>query len=481
VAGLYAHWRLLEAVAFPPGRIATFEAHHTPGGRLRSIVLPESGGLVVDAGAMAFPTAHRHVIGLMGHLGLPTRDHPIGSRRSLLHLRGRARPYRTIRRALTRPFRYAMSRSDQIAGSGGRRLLMKASDRLLPGSSAFTPEAWEEAARTAMHGGMPLRDWPLRAALMQVVTAEEVDFLEQTSGYSIFVRAANAATGLAWAFNDINAGRLVRPVEGTQSLALALSTRIHDRAGIIRCGHRLESATRVADGFRLAIRDGASGEMRTVSARQLVLALPKRAMEQVGGLAGLVGAETLDRVLPWPMCTLSLVYPSAWWARIGIERGRTVSDLPVRQIWQHGASPDGPGFLCSQSDAEDADYWRGLAPPSDRQGFAAIRPEDRIAREMHRQVLEIYGAHVPGTIPAPTGGYFQDWAAPDFGAAFHTWQKGVLPRQAAEAAIQPSAGLPLFICGEAWSRSHGWVEGALDQTEAMLRRHFGLAAPTWLN
>jgi hypothetical protein len=35
------------------------------------------------------------------------------------------------------------------------------------------------------------------------------------------------------------------------------------------------------------------------------------------------------------------------------------------------------------------------------------------------------------------------------------------------------------VCGEAYSRNQGWVEGALETTELMLQEHFDLKRPTW--
>jgi hypothetical protein len=61
------------------------------------------------------------------------------------------------------------------------------------------------------------------------------------------------------------------------------------------------------------------------------------------------------------------------------------------------------------------------------------------------------------------------------------WERGVDPKQMLEAAMKPQPDQSLYLCGEAWSRDHGWVEGALSQTETMLQKHFGLQPPSWLS
>jgi hypothetical protein len=42
------------------------------------------------------------------------------------------------------------------------------------------------------------------------------------------------------------------------------------------------------------------------------------------------------------------------------------------------------------------------------------------------------------------------------------------------AIVNPVAGLPVYICGEAYSHEQGWAEGALQTAELMLTRYFGL-------
>ena len=36
--------------------------------------------------------------------------------------------------------------------------------------------------------------------------------------------------------------------------------------------------------------------------------------------------------------------------------------------------------------------------------------------------------------------------------------------------INPIDGVPLYICGEAYSNWHGWVEGALETADLVLAR-----------
>ena len=49
------------------------------------------------------------------------------------------------------------------------------------------------------------------------------------------------------------------------------------------------------------------------------------------------------------------------------------------------------------------------------------------------------------------------------------------------SVMSPIPGRALYICGEAYSPyNQSWVEGAIERTETMLHRHFGLKPPGWL-
>ncbi len=68
-----------------------------------------------------------------------------------------------------------------------------------------------------------------------------------------------------------------------------------------------------------------------------------------------------------------------------------------------------------------------------------------------------------------------------YGGAVHHWQVGIDSDAAMAGMVRPLPDLELFVCGEAWSRRQGWVEGALETAEAVLTEHLGLAASAWLS
>ena len=66
--------------------------------------------------------------------------------------------------------------------------------------------------------------------------------------------------------------------------------------------------------------------------------------------------------------------------------------------------------------------------------------------------------HPGADVPPPLGQAFADWDE----AAWHVWNPGVRSWEVIERIARPVPELPLFVCGESYSWSQGWVEGALE-------------------
>jgi len=80
----------------------------------------------------------------------------------------------------------------------------------------------------------------------------------------------------------------------------------------------------------------------------------------------------------------------------------------------------------------------------------------------------------------PLAACFQDWSADPFGGGWHYYALGHDGVADSAAMLKPLPDRELYVCGEAYSRAQGWVEGALERAETMLQRHFGLHEPKWL-
>ena len=102
-----------------------------------------------------------------------------------------------------------------------------------------------------------------------------------------------------------------------------------------------------------------------------------------------------------------------------------------------------------------------------------------------RQTIEtitelLKSVHALNFLPDPYCMAFADWTADPFGGAYNLWRPGYKSWEVSEAMLSPMEGLPVYVCGEAYSVKQGWVEGAFETTESMLQKNFGLTKPDWL-
>jgi len=250
--------------------------------------------------------------------------------------------------------------------------------------------------------------------------------------------------------------------------------------------------------------------------------------------------DYIQSVIPYPAFKLFLAYDTPWWRQppVSIAAGRSVSDLPIRQTYYFppvaepfgppmSGSPilNGPGLvMASYDDLSAVSYWRSLEDPRD------MRPQQRLRLQSAAESLQAktssaqspYQRHVeemakalaeePGFLPAPAEmirhaqeqlkylhfnqplpdpvpdphgrpgellAAYKDWGHDPFGGGWNFWAPGIDVRGVMQGIRRPFAGEDLFIVGEAYSGSQGWVEGALTTAEHVVRDYFGLQSAAW--
>jgi monoamine oxidase len=211
----------------------------------------------------------------------------------------------------------------------------------------------------------------------------------------------------------------------------------------------------------------------------------------------------LRSVTPRPLFKLFAAYDDAWWLASNVEKGRTVTDLPIRQTY-YWPNPDGsprtkgPALLmASYDDGNSIGFWDAFRP---KRGAGRLTAKERAARayepyvgeetpgettpewdahhaprvmveEIQRQLQAIHGLLY---VPKPYSAAFMDWGDDPWGGGWNSWNIGVKSWEVAKAVQQPVPELPVYIVGEAYSRDQGWVEGALDTSDQVLATHFGV-------
>ncbi len=255
----------------------------------------------------------------------------------------------------------------------------------------------------------------------------------------------------------------------------------------------------------------------------------------------------LAAVRPHRLFKLFLVYEHPWWLGHplpGGDSGRVFTDLPIRQVYYFGpewiskqATPDNIKqarkilvkpkndlalVMASYSDSHYVNFWQPFSNKRKAGGpgsnddvkyyrcrtdiyqdtkklkdgklrekfdkaFEEVKREaatERMVVKVQQQLAELHGVPIE-SIPEPIACIFMDWGAGEFvEGGWHTWEVHEEPWNFAENHLKKLSEEHLYICGEAYSREQGWIEGALKSTElALLKlkaKGFNVPRPQWL-
>jgi monoamine oxidase len=484
IAGLYAAMRLIEKKTVAPSGIALFEASDRTGGRIRSFTFPQIVSPRIDLGAMMFaPRSHRRVARLIRKLEIATEQLSTDSHANPMELRGRHLLLRQVHTFALHPlFPFGVNRRDQAKGP--LKLLRDAANRIVPEIRAIPPAGWEHLHKGEAFKARPLRNWGTYEALSLVLGPEELAFLEARVGVSMYTRAPSLLNALAMIANLFEDGGWYETVPGgMEALVTAMRNQL-DRSGCRpRLGRALEAVElpeRDGDPIRLRFKSP-GGAAQETSAHRVILALPRRAIELIETFPARERfTRLLSSVEPWAYGKAALLYETQWWREKGIGPGYALSDRSIGQVryfaGRAGSTGRGHGVLVATFDGYRVADWRRLASGGEPggQGLTLFHEDHPCTKALHSEIKRLHEPLNLERIPQPIGAVLQDWTADPFAGAMHVWARGVDSHSAAIKMLQPIPDAKLFVCGEAWSHRQGWIEGALETTDALLERHFGL-------
>jgi monoamine oxidase len=510
VSGLYAAWRLLREATKSPVlqalasrrsdgrlRIAVFECSDRFGGRLLSMRLPGVPHLPVELGGMRFLSTHRRVNGLVQHFGLTHRELRVTDpdKKNLYYLRGR-----------------------HFAAADWDRPSFVPPYRLERGERGRSPgELLLEVALRYRTRAEQMRDIGFWNLLLDEYSEEAYRLIKEAGGYDSIVGNWSTAEAVPFLLADFDpAFRYFALNDGFQMLPLKLADHVSRAGGGCYLKHRLHRLDRDGDNVRLTFDCADTSRFRfrnvemprSCTARHVFLAMPRRSLECLHPDSFLFKSEQfqddLTAVLIQPALKIFAAYRRPWWTTArGIREGRSVTDLPMRQCYYWGTEETAPNgdvgnlnsiLMASYNDGSSVEFWAGLArhperykPPAEAFPPGVAIPDAshdrsasaRLVEELQDQLRELHGLggvrdSGASQIAAPYLTVYQDWTQDPFGGGWHFWKIGVDARHVMQRMRQPIPGVALYVCGEAWSRQQGWVEGALETTDSVLNEHFGL-------
>ena len=499
ISGIYTGWRLVTAdlsdTSLPKGadgklNVQLFELSDRLGGRLISLDPPEMDGIKAEFGGMRYLTNQPLVSDLVEQLGLSSRPFPVGDDNNIYYIRGHHLRGREFSNPQKVPYRVRWIERGKTPG----QLIMSAIDTLIPGATELTDEQWQDIKENYKFNGRYLWEHGFWNLLAEVMSSEAFKLVQDAGGYNTTMTNWNAAEALPWYLSDFGPEAEYRTLhDGMESIPLTLARRFMDAGGQVHTGYRLHNFERVENGLLKLTFDN----QPPILTRHLVLAMPRRALELLDDdnrfLLDPVVRELIPTVTAHPMFKLFLCYRYAWWQDAGVNNGRSVTDLPLRQVYYFGSEATGPAaynkelrdslVMASYDDGPNVGFWTGLADkghstthcfPAEAQNEPRWNryacPSAMIQHAQHQLQL----VHDLEYIPEPYAAGFQDWGQDPYGGAWNSWNIHVKPWEVRQKMVQPLEEWPVYIMGEAYSAAQGWIEGALQTAERILKEKFGI-------
>lgn len=525
--GVYSGMRLLVSdrtgnSPLPKGKlkVGLFEESNRIGGRLLSLEPPGVPTTRVEVGGMRYTSEHKHVVGLVGLFGLSPVPFPVREPQNIAYLRNRMLRMQDLTDAAKLPYNLAPDEtSETVLAEGFTAVSAERLLRAMTGKNVDLADVnWLDVARKLEFEGNNLADLPLRYLMQRMISHEAYDFAVDSSGYDSILYTWNGADGFPWNLADFGvAVSYYHLAEGYQEIPLRCAKAFADAGGEMNMEHRVVSfdVTEMSDGSQGVEFVVEQGGTRTVrKARNLVLAMPRRSLELLEPTGKVMTPDNrpvrdlIEAVTPIPLFKLALCYSYAWWETMApvavagpggtpvmkrIEKGESITDLPIRQLYYWDTDPaTGNAVVLIYDDGLALTYWAGLRSDEEKfRGEGGAEPggglpawsdfpaPKRLVEEAHRQIMEMHGVTGRPDIPGPYAAAYHDWGDDPYGGGANFWHVGVRSHEVSRAIVQPVADTPVYICGESYSHAQGWVEGALATAEDMLQHHLGLMPPEW--
>ncbi len=514
VSGVYSGWRLMTK----GGRknVTVFEASNRIGGRLLSVPAPGIGNMVAELGGMRIlPAVQPRVTALIKELNrlpgeqIDTYDFPVDQPQNIAFLRGthlrlsdfgtetQPQPGQPVQPRTPIPYRVGFLERGKTAG----QIVINAIEQICPGVTdpSLTEAQRSELTHQTSFDGKPLMEQGFWQVLVRVMSGEAYQLALDAGGYQSTLTNWNAADAIPWYLSDFGVSSAYQGFrEGFQQVPLRVRDQFVAAGGKVEMGAQLQGFVVVDGGVELRFSTG-DGE-RTVRAKEVVLAMPRRSLELITPGSPLLQdvevARLVKSVTPRPLFKLFTTYSDPWWLPAGVQSGRTTTDLPVRQTYYWPTDMGKPALggpamlMASYDDGVNIGFWDSFRPKrgvgwrataqetpmeyfdnkdeemADPQWKENKAPEDMV-REVQRQLALIHGMQF---VPSARNAAFRDWGDDPFGGGWNSWNIGVDSRRVKMDILQPDAAAPVYICGEAYSDAQGWVEGALQTADLMLEK-----------
>lgn len=510
VSGVYSAWRLLTEGG--KRRVAVFEASDRIGGRLLSVTPPNIRNMVAELGGMRIlPAVQPKIKRLIDELNKDSSTSPrielfpfpVDKDDNISYLRG---VYLRLADFKTNPGKIPYHLSFLEDGKSPGAIVLNAIEQIVPGITDpnLNEKQRRQMAQKAKFAGEPLYKQGFWELLLRVISGEAYQLAVAAGGYESTITNWNAADAIPWYLSDFG----ITPEyfgfkNGFQQVPLTLAEKVEKAGGTIHYEEPLSGFEVDGNGVKLKFRSG-----KSVNAGALILAMPRRSLEIIAPESPLLRLsevkDLITSVTPRPLFKLFATYDYPWWLPAGVREGRTTTDLPLRQTYYWPTNEGKPAMtgramlMASYDDGLNVGFWDGFRDKRGRgwRKEAEHKPRplyfrgesdktdastewdkypapDEMVTEIQRQLTIVHDLQFTPPVLAAA---FKDWGDDPYGGGWNNWNIGVDSADVMRKILRPDPNAPVHICGEAYSNAQGWVEGALETADLMLKEHFGIGS-----
>jgi hypothetical protein len=543
-SGIYTAWRLLlEGPAHSSAlkkwhqergklKIAVFEGSDRIGGRLLSAKAPGLPNILCEIGGMRYVSTQTLVKSLVENkLNLPRHEQAVTEPHNLLYLRGKQLRVSDLSDPDSLPYNLA---PDEIAwlkkevtpANTADNFLGYAVEKLFPDIGNYSGPKLREFLNKQVVNDVPLYKHGFWNLIASQLSHEAYRLAVTTVGYDCLGFNTNAVDAICEYFDFTPDVKYYLLNDGYDAVIWNLQQQFEAAGGEVKTGKWLEGFDEAklpdkSKGVSLQFKN----ENKKRTARAIVLAMPKRSIELLDQKGPVLDPEAaphlrymLGAVIPIPLYKMFIAYDSPWWEKDAVTKGRSLTDLPIRQCYywgvesqqKDGKSDNNNAILMVYNDAESSSFWGGLRsiphgsddynddPKAHKfqrkamlysgngeqndwskrlsQNWQRCEAPKAMVLEMHR---ELQLMHNVTDAPEPFEAAYMDWGDDPYGGAVHFWNSGYRSGDILKKMIQPVNDFPCYVCGEAFSTNQTWVEGALQTAELVLRK-FDIPQPDWI-
>jgi monoamine oxidase len=521
VSGVYSAWMLKKK--YPKLKIEVFEGGDHIGGRLLSVKPPCIDDMVAELGGMRIMNSQVRINALITALNkelpknkqIKTYPFPVDQPQNIAYLRG---VHLRLSELTSNPNKVPYQLNFLEKGSTSGSIITNALEQIIPGitNPSLTEEERIEMSANAVFDGKPLYAQGFWNVLYKVISGEAYQFSLDSGGYNTTLLNWNAADAIPWFLSDFGNGTAYFGFTGGfQQVPIYLGELFEKLGGKIHLNTKLEAFDWKKNEFEIDLSS------EKIFAGKLILAMPRRSLDllaptcpQLQRIQPLIASVT-----PRPLFKVFTTYKSPWWLAAGywktdqttgtttyvpVQSGRTVTDLPVRQTYYWPKADGSPAttgramLLASYDDGSNIGFWDGLRPQRKKawkegleharlaNAFEAkdICPEDPAKSGLNQKwsdyeapeelvnelAIQLRQVHDLSFTPDVRSAAFRDWGEDPYGGGWNSWNIGVKSGEVRDAIVNPIKNCPLYICGEAYSNAQGWVEGALQTADIMLKQ-----------